>query len=200
MDELAQITRALENVGAHSSDYDLNPEILGALPKARKLRPAAVLVGLIPRAGGLHMVLTQRPATMQHHPAQVAFPGGKVDAIDASHMHAALREAEEEIGLPEAQVRILGALPRHETVTGFTVTPFVGLIDAGFTPHPDPTEVAEVFCVPLVFFTRKGAIQVHSRFWNGVERRYLAAPYGPHYIWGATARMIKGLVDAMEGA
>ncbi|MBL4807058.1 MAG: CoA pyrophosphatase [Rhodobacteraceae bacterium] len=183
--------------GAGSSDFDLNPSVLAKLPATRKLRPASVLIPVIER-DGLHVILTRRSGNLAHHPGQVAFPGGKVDPSDNSHEDAALREAEEEIGLPRQNVEILGRIDTHETITGFLVTPFVARVHRDFKPSPEPGEVAEVFEVPLTFLTNPQNLQVLSRSWQGQKRSYLAIPYGPHFIWGATARMIKGLADRMS--
>jgi 8-oxo-dGTP pyrophosphatase MutT (NUDIX family) len=142
------------------------------------------------------LVLTRRAAFLKHHPGQVAFPGGKQDAGDPTPLDAALREAREEIGLDG--VRVLGALPGHETVTGYAVTPFVGLVPAGFRPVIDRREVDEVFEVPLAFALDPANLQVHGRRWQGRWREYYVIPYGPHYIWGATARMLKTLADRMQ--
>ncbi len=190
-----RIARALVRPAAGSSDYDFDP---GARPRtAPRLRPASVLVPLVERGAGLNVVLTRRAARLAHHPGQVAFPGGKQDDGDADAAAAALREAEEEIGLPPASVRLLGALDPHETVTHFLVTPFVGLVTRPFQPRPDRAEVDEVFEVPLGFLLDPANLQVHRRRWNGQWRRYYAIPYGPHYVWGATARILKALADRL---
>jgi 8-oxo-dGTP pyrophosphatase MutT (NUDIX family) len=188
-----RIRRALEAPAGGSSDYDLNPDA----PRigGQRLRPAAVLVPLVERGGGVNLILTRRAALLKHHPGQVAFPGGKQEPGDATPLAAALREAEEEIALHPGQVEVLGGLDPHETVTSFAVRPFVGLIDPGFRAVPDPGEVEEVFEVPLAFALDPGNMQVHGRVWQGFERRYYVIPYGPHYIWGATARMLKALSD-----
>jgi 8-oxo-dGTP pyrophosphatase MutT (NUDIX family) len=178
---------------AESSDYDLNPEVAATLDPARRLRPAAVLMPLVERGATITVVLTRRAVGLRRHGGQVAFPGGRVDPGDASLAAAALREAWEEIGLDPDAVELLGALDRHETVTRFSVTPFVGRVRAPFVPRPDPAEVAEVFEVPLAFLLDPRNLQVHRRRWQGGWRQYYAIPYGPHYIWGATARMLKSL-------
>jgi len=194
---LSRIRHALEVPAAGSSDYDLNP---GApRPVRRLLRPASVLVPLVERGSGVNLILTRRAALLKHHPGQVAFPGGKQEPDDPSPLAAALREAEEEIALPPSRVEVLGSLDPHETVTSFAVQPFVGVVDPGFRPRPDPGEVEEVFEVPLVFALDPDNLQVHGRVWQGVERRYYVIPYGPHYIWGATARMLKALSDRVRG-
>lgn len=189
-----RIRRALEAPAEGSSDYDLNP---GTARPHTRLRPASVLVPLVERPGGVRLILTRRAALLKHHPGQVAFPGGKQDASDPTPLDAALREAEEEIGLPRADVEVLGPLAPHETVTSFTVMPFVGLVDPTFRPRAEPGEVAEVFEVPLDVALDPANLQIHGRVWQGTFRRYYAIPYGPHYIWGATARMLKTFSDRL---
>jgi len=191
-----RLEQALRLPAGPSSDFDLNPGIRPAADKA--LRPAAVLVPVWLRAEGTALILTKRSSHLKHHPGQIAFPGGKVDATDAGPMAAALREAQEEIGLPPDRVEILGALPVHETVTGFAVTPFVGLVRGAFDPTPEAGEVEEVFSVPLSHVLTPARFAIERRQWMGVWRRYYAVPYGPYYIWGATARILRGLADRVR--
>jgi 8-oxo-dGTP pyrophosphatase MutT (NUDIX family) len=189
----ARLRAVLARSAGPSSDFDLNP---GMRPPADKpLRPAAVLVPVWLRPEGAALILTKRSSHLKHHPGQIAFPGGKVDATDTSPKAAALRETQEEIGLPPDRVEILGTLPVHETVTGFAVTPFIGLIRGAFNPTPEAGEVEEVFTVPLSHALTPARFAVERRQWMGVWRRYYAAPYGPYYIWGATARILRGLAD-----
>ncbi|MHA6324470.1 CoA pyrophosphatase [Roseivivax sp. CAU 1753] len=195
-DQLAALHRALAVTTRPSSDYDLNPDVV--LPEGRKLRSAGVLVPVIESGGALHLILTKRSSRLKHHPGQIAFPGGKVDPGDADAKAAALREAHEEIGLPPAAVSILGALPPHETVTGFIMEPVVGLVTAAFAPLPEPGEVAEIFTVPLAHVVDPARFTVQYRRWRGARRHYYAAPFGPYYIWGATARVLYGLADRMS--
>lgn len=192
---LDRVISALSRSGAESSDFDLNPDVV--LPAGRELRPAAVLVGLIDRGAGLHVVLTKRSSRLKHHPGQIAFPGGKVDEGDADVTAAALREAWEEVGLRQEQVEVLGHLPAHETVTSFTVTPVLGLIRDEFDPIAEPGEVEEVFEVPLSHLADPANYLVQSRRWRGQRRYYHTVPWGPYYIWGATARMLRGLAERM---
>jgi len=178
-----------------SSDFDLNPAIV--LPPGRVLRSAAVLVAVCSIAGQARLVLTKRASHLNHHPGQIAFPGGKIDKGDAGAEAAALREASEEIGLDPAGVEILGHLPPHETVTGFSITPVLAWIGGSFDPVAEPGEVDEVFTVPLAHVTRPGQFRVEQRIWQGQPRYYYAVPFGPYYIWGATARILRGLAERM---
>lgn len=183
---------ALARPAGASSDYDLNPI---ALAEGRVLRPAAVLVGLWQRPGGLQLVLTKRASHLKHHPGQIALPGGKVEAFDAGPEAAALREAHEEVGLAPAAVQVLGLLPPHETVTSFNITPVLGLIRDDFIFRRDPEEVEEVFTVPLAHVLDLTRYVVEGRIWRGQIRRYYTVPWGPYYIWGATARILRGLAE-----
>ena len=124
-DEIARLTDALARPAGESSDFDLNPILL---PDSRILRPAAVLVAVWLRPDGARLILTKRASHLKHHPGQIAFPGGKVDAEDSGPEAAALREAWEEIGLPPERVEVLGRLPSHETVTNYMITPILGLV------------------------------------------------------------------------
>lgn len=196
VDTVAELSRALSLPGQPSSDFDLNPETV--LPPGRKLRAAGVLVAVNLRRPAPTVFLTKRASNLKHHPGQIAFAGGKQDKGDADVTAAALREAEEEIGLPRDLPRIIGIMPPHETVTGFSVTPIVAVVDSPFAMRPEPGEVEEVFEVPLAHLLNPDNYQIQSRRWRGARRYYFTVPYGPYYIWGATARMLRALAARME--
>ena len=186
--------RALDRASGPSSDYDLDPAGAPAVPAP--LRPAGVLAGFHIDDGRL--VLTKRASGLRHHPGQIALPGGKVDANDADETAAALREAHEEVGLDPAQVQVIGSLPPHRTVTGFSVTPVLGIIRGPFRPIPEPGEVDEVFTLPFAHISDPARYRVERRRWLGGWRSYYAAPCGPYYLWGATARMLLELARRLQ--
>ncbi len=164
-----------------------------------ELIPAAVLVPVVDREGGLTVLLTQRTAHLHDHAGQVAFPGGRCEDEDASPVFTALREAEEEVGLAPARVEVLGLLPEYRTGTGFRVTPVVGLVRPPFELRLDSFEVAEVFETPLAFLLDPANHQRHSVEIGGVLRQYYAMPYQGYFIWGATAGMLVSLYRRLLG-
>ncbi|SEK85010.1 8-oxo-dGTP pyrophosphatase MutT, NUDIX family [Roseovarius azorensis] len=192
-DPLDRILAALGDARTGSSDYDLNPGVI--LPPGRKLRAAGVLVPVLCGHGPARVILTKRSSALKHHPGQIAFPGGKQDAQDPDITATALREASEEIGLDPGNVEVLGYLPKHETVTGFDVTPVMARVHAPFQPRAQAGEVDEVFDVPLAHLLDPGRFRVEKRLWRGNWRHYYTVPFGPYYIWGATARILRSMAD-----
>lgn len=176
-----------EDIGDHSLDPSL---VALRAPGPRK--PAAVLFGIMLRDEPT-VLLTQRTSHLPSHAGQIAFPGGKIDAQDASPLAAALREAEEEVGLAAECVECLGYLDTYQTTTGFRIVPVVGLVSPEATFQANPDEVADVFEVPLTFLMNPANHQRHSREFRGHQRKYYAMPFGERYIWGATAGMIRRL-------
>lgn len=185
------LCRVIDNVRQASSDFDLNPDYTP--PEDRVLKPAAVLIAVTEDG---QMILTKRSARLKHHPGQIAFAGGRKDDTDRDLIHTALREAQEEIGLDPDVVTILGDLPCHETVTNYTVMPIVGMVPSALSFVPEPGEVAEVFTVPLSHVLRVENYRVEGRRWRGQRRHYYTVPHGPYYIWGATARILRGMAEA----
>jgi 8-oxo-dGTP pyrophosphatase MutT (NUDIX family) len=154
---------------------------------------AAVLVPIITRPSGLTVLFTQRTAHLKAHSGQVSFPGGRAEPADASPEETALRETEEEIGLPRSRVEVLASLPEYCTRTGFRVTPVVGLVLPPLELVPDPREVESIFEVPLAFLLDARNHRRQTREYQGRTVGFYEMPYGDRYIWGATAGMIVNL-------
>ncbi len=153
--------------------------------------PAAVLLGLVERPDGLHVILTERAAHLKDHPGQVSFPGGRIEASDDGPVAAALREAEEEVRLRPDQVSVAGCLPEILTGTGFLITPVVGFVVPEFRAIPDRTEVADVFEVPLEFLLREDSVRTSTRERFGTTLRMYEFDYAGHHVWGATATILR---------
>lgn len=169
------------------------------LVKKESLVPAAVLMPLVMRPHGVQVLLTQRTAHLHDHAGQIAFPGGRTEATDATSVETALRETEEETGLSRQHVDVLGVLPDYLTSTGFRVTPVVGLATPDFTLAHDPFEVADVFEVPLQFLMDAANHRLHTaQIVDGIPRRYYSMPFGERFIWGATAGMLRNLYHMLR--
>jgi 8-oxo-dGTP pyrophosphatase MutT (NUDIX family) len=196
---LTDWTRATTRLrGVERSDFDLNRDMdRETAMETGGLRDAAVLVPLVEREVGMTVLLTQRTAHLAAHGGQIAFPGGRMEPDDDGPLDAALRETEEEIGLPRTHIDVLGRLDTYITRTGFRVEPFVAAIRPPFILKPDPHEVAEVFEVPLSFILAADQPRRDSRRWRGKERHFYVFPFEDRYIWGATAGMLNNLRELL---
>jgi 8-oxo-dGTP pyrophosphatase MutT (NUDIX family) len=184
-----------ETVWPRASDFQLNGGSAN-LDLLARARPAAVLVPVIVRENGLTVLLTQRASHLRSHSGQVAFPGGKIDPGETA-AETALREAQEEIGLDPAFVEPLGWLDPYLTGTGFRVAPLLALVRPGFALRLNPDEVAEAFETPLDFLMNPANHRLDEREWQGQKRRFYAMPHDGHYIWGATAGIIRNLYERL---
>jgi 8-oxo-dGTP pyrophosphatase MutT (NUDIX family) len=163
---------------------------LVTLGDGARVTEAAVLVPLVNRGGRVQVLFTQRTPHLDNHGSQISFPGGRAEEDDASREETALRETEEEVGLPRDAVTLLGRLPVYENLSGFRITPTVGWIETPFELKPDPFEVADVFEAPLAHFLDEANYQRREFHYRGRHRHYIAVPYEGRYIWGATAGML----------
>ncbi|GAB6196058.1 hypothetical protein PAGU2595_013650 [Lysobacter xanthus] len=198
MPEPPRLRDALHPLDAPPAGAGWNLDELHDLIDTATLREAAVLVGLVPRDDGLRVLLTRRDDGLRNHAGQVSFPGGRVDPGDVDAIDAALRETEEEVGIPRGLVTPLGFLDPLATITGFRVLPVVAFIDPGYVARPDPREVADVFEVPLRFLLDP-ANRAPRRFQHGGrERTVWEYRYPDQRIWGATAAMLLNLHDRLE--
>lgn len=187
----------LPHPGKIRGDHDLNPDFG---PPPDRLREAAVLIPLVDRAEGVTVLFTQRTDHLTAHAGQISFPGGRREPHDGSPEDTALRETEEEVGLDRRLVETVGRLDTYVTRTGFRVTPVVGLVRPPFQLEPDPTEVADIFEVPLSVILDPTNPRRHSREAMGGKRFFYAFPYQNRYIWGATAGMLVNLQDVLREA
>ena len=197
-DFVSQVRDRLEtSVRTEAGDHILNPEMGPYAFAKHPPRDAAVLIPVIDRPGGTQVVLTQRTEHLASHAGQIALPGGKIDPHDRGPIGAALREAEEEIGLARDLVAPAGILPTYLTGSGYRVAPVVAQVDrlARFTPEPG--EVADVFEVPLAFLMDETNHKRQSRIVGGKPRYFYAIPFGERYIWGVTAGILRLLYETV---
>lgn len=171
----------------------------GARAEAAELTAASVLVPIVLREAGLTVLFTRRTAELKNHSGQISFPGGRAEPDDPGPEHTALRETQEEIGLADERIELLGRLADYHTRTGYRITPVVGLVTPPFELTPDPHEVDEVFEVPLPFLLDPANHQRHAREFQGEIRHFFAIPWGEYYIWGATAGMLVNLHRLVSG-
>lgn len=192
--QLRAAVRSLDDIpgepGHNAEDF---PDLLPAI-----LRPAAVLVPIVVRARSLSLLLTRRTEVLRQHAGQVSFPGGSVDRDDGNAINAALRETWEETGIEPSFVQPIGYLDRLDTVSAYSITPVVALLQDGFAVRPEPGEVAEVFEVPLDYILEPGRLQPVPIEWRGKLRHVHEFHYEGRRVWGATAAILLNLIQRME--
>ena len=179
-------------------DHVFNPDFRDWVME-RAVKPAAVLIGIFDRPGGLNVLLTKRLDSLRTHSGQIAFPGGRVDPTDPNAEWAALREAQEEVDLDPRRAEIIGRLPDYYTGSGYRIAPVIALVDPDAPLAANPQEVDYFFEVPLEFLMDPANHHTGSRQFNGKERFFLEMPYGDHYIWGVTAGIIRVMHDRLFG-
>jgi 8-oxo-dGTP pyrophosphatase MutT (NUDIX family) len=189
---LADTLRAALAAGHRVSPELIGGDVLDEEALGHGITPAAVLVAVVERPRPT-VLLTLRPETMRKHGGQVSFPGGRIDPGDDGPIAAALREAEEEIGLPPARVEVIGIADRYLTVTGFEVTPVLGIVPPDLPLAPHPGEVAALFEAPLDYLLDPAHQHIRTALWRGRERTYYEIEWEDRRIWGATAAMIVNL-------
>ena len=193
---IGSIKSNLSKYESCSSDFDLNPDM--AFNQKSNFIEASVLIPVLTFKKNLEILLTKRSTNLKNHPGQIAFPGGKKEKFDSSPIETALRETEEEIGLSPHLVEIIASLPTHKTATGFIIKPYIGIISQPFEETLRCGEVDEVFTVPFDLILNEKNFSIQTRKWNGSQRKYYAVPYGPYYVWGATARILLNLSKALS--
>ena len=193
---ITNIKSNLPKYGSCSSDFDLNPDM--NLDQKFNFLEASVLIPILTFKKDLEILLTKRSNNLKNHPGQIAFPGGKKDQSDSSPIETALRETQEEVGLNPKNVEIIASLPSHKTATGFVIKPYLGLINQPFSETLRQGEVDEIFTVPYEYILNEKNFSIQTRKWNGSQRSYYVVPYGPYYVWGATARILLNLSRALS--
>lgn len=196
--DVDRIRAALHDLAAPPAGPGWNrAQLADVLPDTTRLAPAAVLVGIVERESPT-ILLTQRTESLATHGGQVSFPGGRIDPEDADAIAAALREADEEIGLDARFVAPLGYLDPFETISAYRVLPVVAMVRPGFVLNPNPDEVAEAFEAPLSLFFDRCAHRIQYIEYRGLRREIHEFEFAGHRIWGATAAMLINLRDRLE--
>lgn len=177
-------------------DHRLNPDLKSLIVRDG-LHDAAVLVPVVDRGEEATVILTERSSRLQRHSGQIAFPGGRIDPDDASPEQAALREAEEEIGLDRELVEVIGRMPDYVTGSGYRIRPVLSVVRPGFMLTLNADEVEDAFEVPLSFLMNPANHRRESRIWQKRERFYYTMPYGKRFIWGITAGILHMLYERL---
>ena len=179
-------------------DHAHNIDKSGLIPPGGG-KPAAVLVPIVDRPEGATVLFTRRSTALRNHSGQIAFPGGRIDDSDSGPLEAALREAQEEIGLNRSAIEPLGYLDLYLTGSGYRIAPVVGRVSPGFALVLNPDEVEDVFECPLAFLMNPANHLTEEREWRGSRRRAFAMPWQGHHIWGVTAGIVRQLYERIYG-
>ncbi|OJF96829.1 CoA pyrophosphatase [Pararhizobium antarcticum] len=193
---LAQTGSPIDDAWREHGDFLLNPDVVPYL-ETLQLKDAAVLVPVVDDGADARVIFTQRTATLRKHSGQVSFPGGAIDAADDTPEVAALREAEEEIGLDRRFVEPIGRLPHYMALSGFRIIPVLAIVRPGFDLVANPTEVEAIFDVPLSFLMDPRNHGTGLAHWQGAERQFYSMPYGDRNIWGITAGIVRMLYERL---
>ncbi|NMG40180.1 CoA pyrophosphatase [Chelativorans sp. ZYF759] len=192
--------RAARETGPFSGDdwgdHRLNPD-LRELILGNTLRDAAVMIAVVDHGPEASVILTQRTANLRNHASQIAFPGGRIDAADPTPEFAALRETQEEIGLPPDEIEVVGRMPDYVSGSGYRIAPVLGIVRPGFDLSINPHEVDDAFEVPLAFLMDPANHRRDSRVWNERERFFYAMPFEDRHIWGVTAGIIRTMYERL---
>lgn len=192
--------RALHEQAPHAGtdygDHSLNPDLRDLILQ-HKLRDAAVLVPVVDHGEEASVILTKRTEKLRSHSGQIAFPGGRIDPTDPTPEFAALRETEEEIGLPSDFIEVVGRMPDYVSGSGFRIAPVLAVVKPGFLLTINEDEVDDAFEVPLSFLMNPQNHNRESRVWNDRERFFYTMPFGDRYIWGVTAGIIRTLYERL---
>jgi 8-oxo-dGTP pyrophosphatase MutT (NUDIX family) len=192
--------RAAIDRGPHENfdygDHRFNPDH-PRVTGVRRLRDAAVLIPVVDHGAEASVILTKRAETLTDHSGQVAFPGGRIDPTDASPEEAALREAEEEIGLGAEFIDVIGRMPDYVSGSGYRIAPVLSIVKPGFLLTINQDEVDDAFEVPLRFLMDPLNHRRDSRVWEERERFFYTMPYGERYIWGVTAGILRTLYERL---
>ncbi|MGY6706864.1 MAG: CoA pyrophosphatase [Rhizobiaceae bacterium] len=183
---------AVDEWGDHRLNPDLRDLILG-----NRLRDAAVMIAVVDHGPEASVILTQRTANLRDHASQIAFPGGRIDAADPTPEFAALRETQEEIGLPPDEIEVVGRMPDYVSGSGYRIAPVLGVVRPGFDLAINPHEVDDAFEVPLAFLMDPANHRRDSRMWNERERFFYAMPFEDRHIWGVTAGIIRTMYERL---
>lgn len=194
LERLKEKIKAARSRARMRGDHELNEH----MDRHQDPRKAAVMILLVPHKSGFTVILNERSDNLPHHPGQISFPGGKMEKGDKSIIATALRETHEEIGIPGKDVTVIGVLDTYVTRTGFEITPVVGILKPPVKFKINKNEVKHAFEVPLKFLTNPNTLKLEHAEFKGKTYRFMAWEYQSWRIWGATANILRNLIEHLE--